>query len=147
MPRDLSLNEIICVFDPAWWYHLVQTVELPVNSHRTKMEEFSFQLKACVTYHFDSELRAEMDTVTAKQEKAKDKAEAKAPFRRIHSAINDLTVLAEIFAVAVLSNHEHEKIEDLIHVLRNQLFRLMGWRGAHGWVQQALTVCEMLRIP
>ena len=148
-PRDMSLQNVLVALDPAWWYHLCHITEPAPNSEHTKPEEFGQQLYNRLCQIFATELSQEMDSVAKKAEpKAGGKAGGKATtFRRLQTMINDVRTFGELFAVAVLSGHSDDKLEELIDALRNLLYRLLASKGDHGWVLQKPTEADLFCPP
>jgi len=148
-PRDMSLQNVLVALDPAWWFHLIHITEPAPNSQNSKQEEFSHQLYIRLCQIFATELSQEMDSVAKKAEsKPGSKAGGKAvTFRRLQTMISDVQTFAELFAVAVLSAHSLDKLEDVIDALRNMLYRLLAAKGEHGWVLQKPTDVDLFCPP
>ena len=123
MPWPMNLQNYVVFLDPAWWAHLADNVVLSASALETPAEAFAASVRLALETFMSLERSAEL---SAEKRTGKDDPNNVALYRPIHSVIDDTVRIAHQLALIVRSKGSSEMIYDLVLVLRNFLFRLLG---------------------
>ena len=122
-PWPMNLQNYVVCLDPAWWAHLAEFVVTSQNTLETPAEAFAASVRLALETFMALERSAEL---SAEKRTAKDDPHNVALFRPIHSVIDDTVAIAHQLAVNVRSKAPLQMIHELVQVLRNFIFRLLG---------------------